>query len=337
MQPRERLLDVLRGKGADRPPFICPGGMMSMAVTECMDRSGVGWPEAHTDPGLMAALTVAACELGGVENLGVPFCMTVEAEALGAAVELGTRDSEPKVIGYAIESAADTDRLRALDVAAGRAAVCVKAVRILRDRAPHLPIIANLTGPVSLAASLLDPLVYYLTLRKDPASAHRLNRACTEDLTRFAAALVEAGADVICIADPSATGEIIGPAGFEIFALPYLNAVLDHVRSSCGVPAIVHICGDIRRLEGLLSRVDAEALSVDSMVGIPLLRRMAPGKVTMGNISTFLLEKGEPGRLRSAAAQRIAAGVDILAPACGIGPRTPLANIRALAEAAQAT
>ena len=70
------------------------------------------------------------------------------------------------------------------------------------------------------------------------------------------------------------------------------------------------------------------------MVGIGTLRELAPGKITMGNVSTFMLEKGAPEQLLKTARHCLAEGVDILAPACGMSPRTPVANIRAVAEAA---
>ena len=47
MNQKERLLSALGGKPADRAPFICPGGMMNMAVTELMDAAESWWPDAH--------------------------------------------------------------------------------------------------------------------------------------------------------------------------------------------------------------------------------------------------------------------------------------------------
>mgnify|MGYP001569924189 FL=1 len=47
--PKERLYRVLKGEKVDRPPCICPGGMMNMIVEEVMDITGVKWPEAHSD------------------------------------------------------------------------------------------------------------------------------------------------------------------------------------------------------------------------------------------------------------------------------------------------
>lgn len=333
MNQKERLTATLAGKPVDRPPFICPGGMMTMVVTEMMERTGCFWPEAHTDPERMARLTLAASELAGIENAGVPFCMTIEAEGMGAEVGLGSRESEPRVNRYVMAEMTELDRLAQFDPSAGRARVCAEAIRLLKKSAPHLPVIANLSGPVSLATSVIDPLLYYRALRRDRGAAHFLTRHCTDVLAAFGTALIDAGADVVCIADPSATGEIIGREAFAEFAVPYLNELTNHFREQCGVPTIVHICGNVKSIGSALSALSAASVSVDSMVGIGTLRELAPGKATMGNVSTFMLEKGEPAQLLTAARRCLAEGVDILAPACGISPRTPVANIRAVAAA----
>jgi MtaA/CmuA family methyltransferase len=330
---KERLIKALRKEPTDRKPFICPGGMMTMIVTDVMGPSENSWPKAHSSAQGMAALTLAAHTLSGFENLGVPFCMTVEAEGMGAEVDLGTRESEPKVLNYAINTMEEIDRLAALDVSKGRAKVCVDAIRILKERVPHLPVIANVTGPISLATSLVDPLVYYRALIKDKKPAHRLTEIAAQNAVVFGEAMLQAGADVVCIADPSATGEIIGRKAFEEFVVPYVNKMIDRFRTRFDVPSIVHICGNVKTLGGALSAIEADAISIDSLVSIPLLKTMIGEKVAMGNVSTHLLASGTPEAVLRAASACLASGADILAPACGISPKTPVRNVQNLLRA----
>ena len=99
------------------------------------------------------------------------------------------------------------------------------------------------------------------------------------------------------------------------------------------MPTIVHICGNVKNLGDSLALLSAAAVSIDSLVGIATLKELAPKQVTMGNVSTFLLEKGDPEQLAKNARRCLLEGVDILAPACGISPGTPVANIRAVADA----
>jgi [methyl-Co(III) methanol-specific corrinoid protein]:coenzyme M methyltransferase len=332
MNFRERLFKAVNNEPTDRPPLICPGGMMTMAVREAMEQLNCPWPAAHSDASLMARLTAGMVELGGIENLGVPFCMTIEAEELGAQVNLGNLTREPHVVSYAMEHIEELDRLSHFDPSSGRAGVCCDAIRKLKQDHPDLPVVANVTGPVSLATSLMDPLLYYRALRRDKENVHRLNDICVESAIHFGDAMVAVGADLICIADPSATGDLLGPQTFAEFCLPYLNRITDHFQNTRNTSVIVHICGDIKATGKLLPRLTAKVISVDSVVAIKHLKQLAPDKVSMGNVSTFILEKADPEKVAKAAGVCLNHGVDILAPACGISPITPLANIRSLAD-----
>ena len=55
----------------------------------------------------MAGLAEGLYQAGGFENYGVPFCMTVEAEAMGARVEMGDMLCEPHVVDSPLEKVAD--------------------------------------------------------------------------------------------------------------------------------------------------------------------------------------------------------------------------------------
>ena len=333
---RERLSAVTRLEPVDRPPFLCPGGMMNMAVTDAMDESGVAWPDAHSDAHAMATLTRVAADVTGIENLGLPFCMTVEAEGLGAEVFFGTRETEPRVTTYVLDNLAETDRLSAFDAHAGRAAVVADAVRELaaskEASADGLPVIVCLTGPVSLATSLIEPLTFYRAMRRDAAGAHRLLEISTEAVLAFGDALIAAGADAICIADPSATGELLGRPAFDAFAAPYLNDLTRHFAER-ETPTIVHVCGDVMSLGSTLDSLAAPVVSVDSLVKIGAVAEAAPSKAVMGNVSTYLLEYGKAETVAVSAVNAHRQGASIVAPACGIGARTPAHNLRAAANA----
>ena len=333
MNQRIRLLNVLRKLGTDRQPFICPGGMMNMAVMEIMEASQCTWPQAHLDPKMMAQLTLAASRLAGIENAGVPFCMTVEAEAMGAAIDLGSLESEPNVATYPMERVTDLDQLKTLDPKSGRAKICVEAIRILHTEAPDIPVFANLTGPVSLATSLLEPLTFYRALVRNKSAAHDLMKLVVQNLTIFGSALIEAGADLICIADPSASGELLGKNAFSEFALPYINELLRHFRKEYGIPSIVHICGKVQSLGTALSELDAECISVDAVVRLSKLKDLAPSKIVMGNVNTYLMQNGQPNGVYKNGCRCLNTGADILAPACGMSTRTPIKNIRSLSQA----
>lgn len=323
----------MNGQAVDRPPFVIPGGMMNMAVTGLMDISGIDWPDAHLDPEKMAGLSLAANRILGVENVGVPFCMTVEAEGMGAEIDLGTKVHEPSIESYPMETIYDIDRISGMDVNSGRAKVCIDAIGILKEKTSGIPVFANLTGPISLASSLIDPLIFYRTFIRNKDSAHRLMGIVNKSLMLFGDAMIEAGADVVCIADPSASGELVGKKSFDEFALHYINELVLHFREKNNVPSIVHICGRVQSLGTALSEIEAESISVDACVSLKKLQELAPSKISMGNANTYLLSEGNPDKIFRHGISCLHAGTGILAPACGISPRTPVENIKSLAEA----
>ena len=95
LSPRDRLLRVLVRQRVDRPPVLCTGGMMNAAISEIVTTAGNTLPAAHTNPVMMAELASDVQQSTGFENLGAPFCLTVEAEALGSTVDYVSVSSEP--------------------------------------------------------------------------------------------------------------------------------------------------------------------------------------------------------------------------------------------------
>jgi MtaA/CmuA family methyltransferase len=341
MIPRERLLRSLRGEPVDRPPVICPGGMMSMATTSAMWASGALWPAAHSDGHAMAALVLETQQETCLECLSVPFCMTVEAEALGCEMDLGAETVHPHVAAEALMDLADLERLPPFDPQrSGRAPVVLEALRILRGSSSAFPIIGAVVGPVSLAAMVMDAGLFMRFAIRDPSAAVRLVNRMEQVTVDFAIAQHAAGADCVMIAEPSATGEVLGERHFARLASPALTRVLGALRER-DIPAILHICGDLRPIVGELRRLAAavggsRALSVDSMVSGRALRSHLPGCIAVGNVSAFLLERG-PIPAIERAARRAARDFDIVSPACGLVPTTPAANLRALVSIVRET
>ena len=329
LTPKERLRMILEGKNTDRPACICPGGMMNMVTSELMDKVKVHMPEAHNDARQMADLAKAVYEEGCFENYGVPFCMTVEAEEMGAKVDMGSHVYEPHVVEYAIGSVSDYKRLTPVDLTKGRAKVVLDAIRILKEETEGVPIIGNLTGPISTASSVMEPVVFYKELRKKNQEAHGYMEFITEQLIAFGRAQIEAGADIIAISDPSGTGEILGPKYFKEFAVTYINKLLDSLQDE-KMGTIVHICGQMSPVYKEVNEVHSSALSFDSIVSMREAREHLKDRVLMGNVSTYALEFGNPDKVKLLTRGCVKNGSDIISPACGLGMKSPLANVQSI-------
>jgi [methyl-Co(III) methanol-specific corrinoid protein]:coenzyme M methyltransferase len=325
--PRTRLKRALARLSVDRPPVIATGGAIPAQVVA---QSGFTLPTAHKDARSMAGLALAAARLTGFESVGVPLDCTVEAEAFDAPIDLGNAETEPHLIREPYERSADVPRLPAdRRLRYGRVGVTVAAVRHLKATAGDLPIIGNLTGPVSVAASAVRPDAFFRELRSRPAEVHELVAHVTEFQATFARELVAAGADVIVIHEDTATPALVGPVVFERIVLPYLHQLIIAVRET-GVPVVLHVCGAIDRVETALGTLRLDGFIPDAAVPLDRFAQTFPHLAIIGNVSTFLLHQGEPEQIGRIRAQLAKGGVHVIAPACGVASATPLANIRAL-------
>lgn len=329
LTPKERLKMIMEGQKTDRPACICPGGMMNMITSDLMDEVNVYLPDAHTDARKMADLAKAVYERGCFENYGVPFCMTVEAEEMGAKVDMGSRVYEPHVIEYVIDSVSELDKLVPVDVTKGRAKVVLDAIRILKAETEGVPIVGNLTGPISTASSVMEPVIFYKELRKKNKEAHAYMEFITEQLITFGRAQIEAGADVIAVSDPSGTGEILGPKYFKEYAVTYINQLLDGLQKE-KMGTIVHICGQMSPVYREVNELHSNVLSFDSVVPMKEAREHLKERVLMGNVSTYALEFGDPDRVKMLTKSCVKSGSDIISPACGLGMKSPLVNVQAI-------
>ena len=156
----------------------------------------------------------------------------------------------------------------------------------------------------------------------------------TDQLVAFGKAQIAAGAAYIAVSDPSGTGEILGPKLFEEYALPALNRICRELRPLCrGV--IIHICGQLHAIYPQLRRLESDAISVDAVVNVRELRENVPGKAIMGNVSTFALANGRESAIRGLCRSCLAGGVDILAPACGLGTTSRVESIALMMQCAR--
>ncbi len=83
--------------------------------------------------------------------------------------------------------------LKAL-IKAGRINTVIQAGYNLSKKYPDVPVIGNLTGPISTAASIVDPIPFLKELRKDKENAHRVINYVSDFLFAFAESRVP-GAD----------------------------------------------------------------------------------------------------------------------------------------------
>lgn len=323
MTEKERLLKVLRGERVDRPPVICPGGMMNAAVSEVVQDIK---NNHNSDLDAMVEAAKKVHQLTGFENYGVPFCMTVECEPLGVEVDLGDKLVEPLVTKYKQAPMEAIMQMKVDPCQTMRMPVVLAAIKQLKN--DEIPVIGNITGPISTASSVIDPLDFFKAVLKSPDITTEFLDYITDELIEYAREMIKAGADVIAMSDPSATGEILGKKNFEKIAIPLYQRIIDAVHS-LNVPIIIHICGNAKNIVESLNSLEVNALSFDAFVSVKYVKERIKTKV-MGNVSTLLLHNGTEEKIAGATNGCLKAGVDIVSPACGLGMGTSIENLKVM-------
>jgi len=326
LNEKERLLGLLKGKDVDRPPVICPGGMMSACVTEILDDIE---GNHNLDYKVMAQVSRKIYRGTGFENYGVPFAMIVEAEPLGAKVQIGNKLIEERVIEYNSNSLEQImEAYSVIPKNETRMNVVLNAIGELKNN--NVPVIGNITGHISTATSAVDPLVILKMLIKQPERVYSFFKFINNYLIEYAKESINAGADVIVISDPTATGEILGGKNFIRFAVPFYKQIIDIIHS-LNIPVIVHICGNTNTIIQGLNLINADGYSFDSVVNMRDVKTQLKGRL-MGNVSTQLLHTGKKDKIISITKNCIDSGVDIISPACGLSMATSIDNLKIMTD-----
>jgi uroporphyrinogen-III decarboxylase len=155
-----------------------------------------------------------------------------------------------------------------------------------------------------------------------------------------------AGGDAIYIDDACATRDMISPAMYERFSLPYMKAMVDEIHRLKHKAILIYFGGIMDRLE-LIASTGADGLLPEaSMKGFvndtaEITRRIGDRMTLFSNIDPVaVLQDGTDAALdaeirRQVAAGRAARGF-ILSTASPITPATPLARVRRFLELGRA-
>jgi [methyl-Co(III) methanol-specific corrinoid protein]:coenzyme M methyltransferase len=330
MTLKERLLNALEGKQVDKVP-VC--SVTQTGIVELMDQVGAPWPEAHSDPEKMAKLAIANYELSGLEAVRLPYCLTVLAEAMGCEVNMGTKNRQPSVTAHPYPKDLEGMEMPENLLDKGRIQAVLSAIKIIREKVgPDVPIVGGMEGPVTLASDLSSVKSFMKWSLKKPELLEQVLDFATEATIAYANSMVLAGADIIAIADPVASPDLMSPESFKNM----LQSRLERFSSNVNSVTVLHVCGNVNPILDYMADCGFEGLSVEEKIGSVKKAKEILGDRTrlVGNISSpFTLLPGPVDKIKTEAKQALADGVDVLAPGCGIAPMTPVSHIKAMVEA----
>jgi len=327
---RRRILSALLGGRVDRVPAYLP---VVATTVHAMEASKTYWPDAHWDPEKMARLAAATYELTGLPTTTLPFCLSVEAEALGCPIDKGRVDRTPSVLGPAFK---DVDNLKIPEkiVEKGRIPVALEAIEILREKvSDKIPLTVKVTGPFTIAGHVFGVDRFVSWVKTNPEKVEEALDKLAYVSTEFASAATRSGVDIVTISDPTSSGDLISADTYRDLVAPAHKKVF----SKIDVPCVLHICGNTSGHMKYIPETDVDCFSFEEKVDVAYARQVVGNKISLvGNIAPVsVLLQGSIADVERESLKALRAGIDILSSGCTIAPRTPLENIRMLLEVAE--
>ena len=256
------------------------------------------------------AMEIVACETTTIAAVSL-MDLSVEAEAFGAHVRF-TEGEVPAIIGQLVSDEDEANALAVPDLTAGRASLCVEAVRYAKQRITDKPVIAGMIGPYSLAGRLMDVTEIMYLCFDEPETVHTVLDKATQYLIRYGQAMKDAGADGLMMAEPLAG--ILSPDMAESFSMPYVKRIIDALQDD-DFSVLYHNCGNsVPQMLESIYELGAAAYHFGNAIDMEAVMKVTPADIlVMGNIDPA-------GQFAGGTVESITAATHELLDKCGAYP-----------------
>ncbi|MCY4111400.1 MAG: MtaA/CmuA family methyltransferase, partial [Chloroflexi bacterium] len=325
MTGRERYVNALLGKPTD---VIAVGSPTSLATYEQMRLLGIEWPEAHYSAEAVALLAERSYTDLGFDTIAPYFCIIMGAAALGATIDWG---SDPWEFDKSSGKIITGPRMPAVKppppwvtpddivipddfLERRESRAIIDAIKILRADHPDAGIVGKVMGPWTLAYHMFGPQEFLINVILDPDYVHQVLDRLRHVSVMFANAQLEAGADVITLADHS-TGDLVRAETYRDFLLPVHQKITPLIEG----PVILHCCGKTIDRMPYITEAGFEAFHFATENNPHEAKKTVGDYKLVGNASNFItLLTGRPEDVAVEIDDLLAAGVDIIAPECAV-------------------
>ena len=336
MTPYERLLGVFNHKPIDRVPVV-------PSVREwCARQVGFKFSELMNNPAKHAYSQYYCARTFGMDALFDLWGIHTEAEAMGSILNIPD-DEKPSVAVPAVKNYEESlSKLKIFNpYKDGHSPFVLEGIRKLKELSEGvLPVVGYVNAPFRLATMLRggDYMIKDCTA-KDKHLDEYLD-LCTDALIVYSAALIQSGADLIWISDPTSSADRVSKDIWLKYGLPYtkrlVKAIKRHERH-----VYMHICGDTTDRLDTFVESGVDAMSLSEKVDLAHARKvMGEDMIIWGNVdfknSSF---SARPEEIEAEAKNAIEKGVGkkgnfVLATGCLTLADMAVENVKALVRAA---
>lgn len=335
MTSYDRIMTALDGGKPDRVPvipFLRDWGIRY---------SGFTFAEILDNPSKYVHAQYRALRDIGADIIWDLMGIHAESEAMGSVLKI-QENTPPSVEQFAINDLdKDLEKLRLPNpYKDGRLPQLLDVVRqmkaLVRD---EVPVVAYVQGPFRHAAMLRGSVNLLKEMLKAGEQCQQLLEIATDSLIIYGAALVDAGADIIMIAEPFMPKDMMSKRMAEDVE-PHFRR-LSKTLMRTGAKVFLHLCGDFGDRMDVIKKIGMHGVSLDEKNDLQKAREiLGPHVCIIGNVNpteTLLSGTVESVIAESREAIELAGrdGAFILASGCLIPGNAPKENIEALVTAAK--
>lgn len=276
MNGHQRVVAALEGRMPDYRP------VMLHQFLQAAFQSGVTMKQYREDPKIAAQSLIDSIERYGTDGVLFDVDTALLASAIGVPTDYPI-DDPARTHEPLLYSAADIDNLEPVDISKSeRVQHALETVRILKNYfKDEIYVRGNCDqSPFSLATMMRTPANFMMDLILEEENAVKILKYCTEITKQMIKLMSGTGADMVSNGDSPAGPEMISPAMYRKFAMPYEKIISDYAHE-CGKAYMLHICGNTDIILEDIASMGLDSIELDYKTSVQKIHDIMSDKCTL--------------------------------------------------------
>ncbi|MEG0894251.1 MAG: uroporphyrinogen decarboxylase family protein [Oscillospiraceae bacterium] len=212
----------------------------SDGIMETLNTLNTTFNQVYTSAQNIADFAKAVKNKRQQEFCVLPFCHTIEAEAMGGIINFGDLSAGARVKEFAYSDLDEILNHTFFGKEDGRIYKMLEACKILK--AEGQTVIFTISGFFSILCCLCDVTLFFKLLRKSPQKAQQLFDYISNQLAIYTQEICSCNADYISYADPLGTPKILGEKLVDNFNNQFTLPLLKKLTDICQNKANILVC-----------------------------------------------------------------------------------------------
>lgn len=225
---------------------------------EIIDNTHLKFPDLHTNSKDIAYVSQNLKLYKNDRICKVPFCTTVEAEAMGANIKLGDEKNCPRISNYAYKDINELLDIEDISLERGRIKEVLDSISILKNKGEI--VVLNVCGPFTILSLLIDSKYIYKSLRKDKSTVENILNKIENNIVKYVKKAIENKVDIISYSDPMSSIEIVGPKVYKEIVGNTTIRTLEKLDNSID-SSVIHLCGKVSTSLQSYKNLEVEEIS----------------------------------------------------------------------------